>query len=65
LNADDDKNDGDKENDTEERKKLMKECIMYKDYSLRKRIPTEPKPARITAFEKKKMMDEDQEKTKL
>ena len=42
-----------------------KNCIVYKDYSLRKRIPTEPKPARITAYQKKKMMDDDQEKTKL
>ena len=64
LNLDDDKFD-DKENATEEQKKLSKDCITYKDFSLRKRIPTEPKPARITAFEKKKMMDEDQEKTRL
>jgi len=59
-----DKNEGDKEND-EAQKKLAKECIIYKDFSLRKRIATEPKPPRITAFEKKKMMDDDQEKTKI
>jgi len=44
---------------------MMKDCIVYKDYSLRKRNATEPKPPRITAYQKKKMMDDDQEKTKL
>lgn len=56
------------EEDTKEEKENNqdnKNCIVYKDYSLRKRIPTEPKPARITAYQKKKMMDDDQEKTKL
>ncbi len=59
LSADDEAKE-EKENSNEN-----KNCIVYKDYSLRKRIPTEPKPARITAYQKKKMMDDDQEKTKL
>lgn len=42
-----------------------KECIIYNDYSLRKRITTEPKPARMSAYQKKQMMEEDQERTKL
>jgi len=63
LNSDDDKKE-DKEED-EAAKKVLKDCIIYKDYSLRKRIATEPKPPRITAYQKKKMMDDDQEKTRL
>ena len=59
--VDDEKN----ENEDEETKNLYKDCIVYKDYSLRKRMATEPKPPRITAYQKKKMMDDDQEKTKL
>ena len=55
----------DEKEETEETKKANKDCIVYKDYSLRKRIATEPKPPRITAYQKKKMMDDDQEKTKL
>ena len=53
------------EPEDEETKKMQKDCIIYKDYSLRKRMATEPKPPRITAYQKKKMMDDDQEKTKL
>jgi hypothetical protein len=34
----------------EETQKLIKDCIIYKDYSLRKRIATEPKAPRITAY---------------
>ena len=30
-----------------------KDCILYKDYSLRKRLTTEPKPARMSAYQKK------------
>ena len=53
------------EGDDEANLTMYKDCIVYKDYSLRKRIATEPKPPRITAYQKKKMMDDDQEKTKL
>ncbi len=36
-----------------------KDLIVYKDYSLRKRIPTAPKASRLSAFQKKKMMEDD------
>ena len=39
-----------KDEDDEEAKQIQKECIIYKDYSLRKRIATEPKAPRITAY---------------
>lgn len=42
-----------------------KDRIIYKDFSLRRRIETQPKPARLSAFQKKTMQEEDAEKTKL
>ena len=42
-----------------------KDLIVYKDYSLRKRINTPAKPARMSAFLKKQMLEDDQEKTQL
>lgn len=42
-----------------------KDLIVYKDYSLRKRIPTPAKPARMSAYLKKQMLEDDQEKTQL
>ena len=39
--------------------------IVYKDYSLRKRIVTPAKPARMSAYLKKQMLEDDQEKTSL
>ena len=42
-----------------------KEIILYKDYSLRKRMDTPKRAPRLSAFEKKKQLEEDQERTKL
>lgn len=42
-----------------------KEAIIYNDYSLRKRIVTVQKPARMSALQKKQEMEDDNEKTNL
>tara|TARA_B110000285_G_C15097006_1_gene602648 strand:- start:924 stop:1382 length:459 start_codon:yes stop_codon:yes gene_type:complete len=41
-----------------------KSMVVYRDYSLKKRIESLP-PTRMSAFQKKKQMDMDAEKTKL
>lgn len=42
-----------------------KDIILYKDFSLRKRMDSSKRQARLSALEKKKALEEDQERTKL
>jgi len=42
-----------------------RETILYNDFSLRKRIKTVAKPARMSAAEKKQQMEDDEIKTNL
>ena len=42
-----------------------KDIILYKDYSLRKRLDAPKRATRMSAFEKKKAMEHDQERTRL
>ena len=42
-----------------------KQLIIYRDYSLRKRIPTKPRPKKLSSYQQKKLEKEDEEVTKL
>jgi hypothetical protein len=42
-----------------------KTLIVYRDYSLRKRIPTRPVSKKLTSYQQKQMEKEDEENTKL
>lgn len=38
-----------------------KQLIIYRDYSLRKRLPTKPKPKKLSSYQQKKIEKEDEE----
>jgi hypothetical protein len=42
-----------------------KQLIIYRDYSLRKRLATRPKPKKLNSYQQKKLEKEDEEVTKL
>lgn len=42
-----------------------KDLILYRDYSLRKRLPTKPRPKKLSSHQTKKMEQEDEATTRL